>query len=243
MDELHQNQQSDIFCFYWADTAMRSRSVGDVVLSDVVTVPAPTASLVADWDRDMSLRLEMAPGDVEELSLARTRMRWSGYKPCVAAVRNWTLGMGLGEMLESCPVALMACRGARYHHDGEMYGGKVFCNVFLSEDKGLDLLFPAIGRRIPLVRGTAVMFDTCQPHAVVDRRKDGFNVADFSEDRDCSQIFLTWELPVENANVCKALGIALDVDVANASRATEAQVRVNGIRVGVSQDTGALTPL
>jgi hypothetical protein len=243
MDELHRNQQSGIFCYYWANTAMRSRSVSDLVLSDVIEVPTPTASVVADWERDMSLRLEIVPGDVEELSLARTRMRWSGYKSCVAAAHSWTRSLGLDGILESCPVSLMACRGARYHHDGEMYGGKAFCNVFLSEDKGLDLLFPAIGHRIPLVRGTAVIFDTCQPHAVIDRRKDGFDAADFPLDRDCGQVFLTWELPIENANVCQALGIALDADVANALLATEAQVRKDGVRVGVSQDTGALTPL
>ena len=68
--------------------------------------------------------------------------------------------------LADCELALMACRGARYHHDGAQYGGAAFANLFLSEDRGLDLHLPLTGQRIPLTRGTAVGFDTGQPHAV-----------------------------------------------------------------------------
>jgi hypothetical protein len=153
-------------------------------------------------------------------------------------VSDWTRTLGLHEMLASCDVALMACRGAKYHHDGAHYGGAAFCNLFLSEDRGLDLHFPSTGHRIPLTRGTAVLFDTGQPHAVIERRSDGFNLADFPPDQDCTQIFLTWELPIENHNVAHALRIAFDIDPATALVLEEEQVWLNGARANVCPDSG-----
>jgi hypothetical protein len=132
----------------------------------------------------------------------------------------------------------MACRGAKYHHDGAQYGGAAFCNLFLSEDKGLDLHFSATGHRIPLVRGTAVIFDTGQPHAVIDRCSTGFDAADFSAGKDCSQVFLTWEIPIENADVGQALDVAFDIDPSTALRLGEEQVWVNGAIATVCPDSG-----
>jgi hypothetical protein len=121
---------------------------------------------------------------------------------------DWTQALGLHDLLSRSDVALMACRGARTHHDSVQYGGFAFANVFLSEAQGLDLHFPALGLRLPLVRGTAVVFDTAQPHAVIARGSDGFDEADFS-DPACTPIFLTWELPIEAPALAQALGITL----------------------------------
>jgi hypothetical protein len=132
----------------------------------------------------------------------------------------------------------MACRGARYHHDGAQYGGAAFCNLFLSEDRGLDLHFPFAGHRIPLVRGTAVIFDTGQPHAVIQRSSAGFNAADFAPDRDWTQVFLTWELPIEDAQVGRALRVAFDVDPSTSLQSGDAQLRRNGAPAVVCPDSG-----
>lgn len=159
----------------------------------------------------MAQQLNLEPGDVEALPLARARMRWPEYAAYVQAAADWTRTLGLHDVLAGSEIALMACRGARYHHDAEQYGGSAFCNLFLSDDKGLDLHFPDIALRIPLVRGTAVVFDTAQPHAVIPRRatdSHGFHASDFPPELDCSQVFLTWELPIDNANVAQALGIS-----------------------------------
>ena len=224
--------------YFWSSDVIRSRSVSDVVRSSTVDVPAPPARLVADWERDISLRLGLEPGDVEALPLARARARWPDYKHCVQAVSDWTRTLGLGEVLASCDVALMACRGARYHHDGAHYGGAAFCNLFLSEDKGLDLHFPSTGHRIPLTRGTAVIFDTGQPHAVIERRSGGFHVADFPPDHDCTQMFLTWELPIEDAHVAHALRIAFDIDPSTSLRLDEEQVWLDGVPASVCPASG-----
>lgn len=218
--------------------AIRSRSVSDIVLAKTLDVPAPPARLLGDWEREISSQLLLEPGDVEALPLARARARWPDYRLCVQAVSDWTRTLGLPEVLASSDVALMACRGARYHHDGAQYGGAAFCNLFVSEEKGLDLHFPFAGHRIPLVRGTAVIFDTGQPHGVIRRGSSGFDVADFASGQDCTQMFLTWELPIEDTHVAHALQITFDVDPSTSSQLEEEQVRLNGERAAVCPSTG-----
>jgi hypothetical protein len=223
--------------YYWHGETIRSRSVSDRVLSGKVDIPAASVRLSADWQREIGQHLGdgtgLEVGDVEALPLARARTRWPEYARCVRAASDWMRTIGLDDLLATSDVALMACRGAKYHHDGEHYGGAAFCNLFLSEDKGLDLHFPSTGHRIPLVRGTVVIFDTGQPHAVIQRNSSGFNLADFPPEQDCSQVFLTWELPIENVNVAHALQIAFDTDPSSSLLLTEEQVWLNGVRVNV----------
>ncbi|MDQ0572329.1 hypothetical protein QFZ42_004163 [Variovorax paradoxus] len=224
-------------CF-WSGGAIRSRSVSDVVLSGAVDVPVPPARLTADWDHEVSSHLALEPGDVEPLPLARARMRWPDYSRCVQAVSEWTRTLGLPDVLASSDVALMACRGARYHHDGAQYGGAAFCNLFLSEDKGLDVHFAFSGHRVPLARGTVLLFDTGQPHAVVRRGASSFSAADFGPAQDCTQVFLTWELSIEDASVARALGVVFDVDSSTSPQLNEEQVLVNGERAVVCPESG-----
>ena len=224
--------------YFRSGDAMRSRSVSDVVLSGMVDVPAPPARLVADWEREISLHLELEPGDVEALPLVRARARWPDYRRCVQAVSDWTHTLGLADELADGDVALMACRGARYHHDGAQYGGAAFCNLFLGEDKGLDLHFPAADLCIPLRRGTVVVFDTGQPHAVIKRHGSGFDAADFPAGQDCSLVFLTWELPIEDAAVGHALGISFDPDPSTALLPGDEQVWLNGAPASVCPASG-----
>lgn len=224
--------------YYWSGEVIRSRSVSDVVLWGTVDVPEPPARLTADWEREIGTRMVLAPGDVEALPLARARTRWPDYKRCVQAASDWTRAMGLLEALAASDVALMACRGAKYHHDGAQYGGAAFCNLFLSEDKGLDVHFPVAGHRIPLVRGTVLVFDTGQPHAVVRRDGSGFDAADFAPDKDCTQLFLTWELPIEDSDVSRVLRVTFDTDPSTASQLDEEQVRVNGAWASLCPDSG-----
>jgi hypothetical protein len=205
-----------------------NRSVSNIVLTGTVDIPAPPARLLADWEREMAQQLNLEAGDVEALPLARARMRWPDYSVCVQAAADWTRSLGLAEVLASSEIALMACRGARYHHDAEQYGGSAFCNLFLSEDKGLDLHFPNVGLRIPLVRGTAVVFDTAQPHAVIPRGatdSHGFHASDFPPELDCSQVFLTWELPIDHVHVAQTLGIRFDIASAESSAPDDGCVR------------------
>jgi hypothetical protein len=197
--------------YFWHGDAIRSRSVSGIVLSGTLDVPVLPARLTADWKREIASRMMLEPGDVETMPLARARARWPDYRLCVQAMSDWTSALGLPRVLAASDAALMVCRGARYHHDGAQYGAAAFCNLFLAEDKGLDLHFPFTGHRIPLSRGTAVIFDTGQPHGVIQRRGSGFDPADFPSGQDFTQSFLTWELPIENADVGRALGVSFDI--------------------------------
>lgn len=248
-DGLPQAGNGLVSYFSTAD-ALRSRSVGDVVLAGRVEIPAPPARLRADWGRELSRHVALEAGDVEAMPLARARARWPDYGGCVRAVAAWAGALGLPGMLDAADVALMACRGARYHHDGEQYGGAAFCNLFLCDDDGQEVHFPALDRRIPLTRGTVLIFDTCQPHGVIRRGSNGFDAADFpagSDGRDPgdvpdlppgTQLFLTWELPIDDARLASALHIAFDVDPLGAARHQDDQLRYNGERAGVCASTG-----
>lgn len=226
-------------CHYWSGETLRSRSVSQRVMSGVVEIaPAPTR-LLADWEREIAQHMMLDPGDVSELPLARARTRWPEYTHCVRAASTWAGGLGLPGLLTASDIALMICRGARYHHDGD-YGGMAFCNLFLSEDKGQDVHFPWLDLRIPLRRGTMLIFDTCQPHAVIPRTGSGFDAADFPAGKDNTQAFLTWELPIDDARVAQMLRIDFDVDPAGAATLDEGQLQQHGKRVAVRPDSGQL---
>jgi hypothetical protein len=227
--------------YFQGDKRRRSRSVSPLVLHDALSVPQPPPHLVADWDREVAA-LGLKIGDIESLPLARTIVRWPDYARCAPAVAAWMQALDLPDLLEPNDLALMACRGVHYHHDAEQYGHAVFCNLFLSEDQGLDLHYPSLGLRIPLQRGTVVLFDTAQPHAVIPRNSSGFNAADFAPDQDCTQVFLTWELPVENAEIKRALKIDFDIDAAGCLKADQQQVCLNGAPLAVCPASGQWRP-
>jgi hypothetical protein len=228
-------------CFLSGD-AMRSRRVSDIVLTGTVDIPKPSTRLLADWEREIASYVVLEPGDVDVMPLARARARWPDYTRCVQAVSDWTGSLGVPGVLASADVALMACRGARYHHDGAQYGAAAFCNLFLCEDAGQDLHFPSIGLRIPITRGTVVVFDTGQPHGVIQRGSSGFNAADLTQHMDSVQVFLTWELPIEDAHVAQALGIAFDVVPSATLQQTEEQILVNGAAATLCPDSGRWRP-
>ena len=96
----------------------------------------------------------------------------------------------------------------------------------------------AIGLRMPLRRGTVVVFDTCQPHAVIPRHSNRFDAADFATGQSDTQLFLTWELPIENPHVAHALQVRFDTDPAIASRLAEEQLWRNGAPAEVCPDSG-----
>ena len=217
---------------------IRTRSVSNVVLSSCLDIPVAPQQILADWQRETAHNLALAPGDVEEIPLARTRMRWPEYARCVQAMLNWTSAAGLPGVLAAGDLSLMACRGARYHHDSAQYSHSAFCNLFLGEDAGWDVHFPAIDLRIPLSRGTAMVFDTGQPHGVIRRGSKGFDVADFAREDDASQVFLSWEIPIEDPLVATALGIRFNVDGNEVHPSDMGALLRNSVPTFLCADTG-----
>lgn len=232
--------QNLLTSYFLSDDKIRSRSVSHSILTSTLNVATLTTRLVADCEREIHSRLELEPGDVETLSLARARMRWPDYSHYLEAMAEWTNSLGLSHLLAASELALMTCRGAKYHHDGEQYGSSAFCNLFLSEDKGLDLHFPLTGKRIALTRGTAVIFDTCQPHAVIKRNNRRFDTADFPANQDNTLLFLSWEIDIENSQVAHALQISFDTNSSTALTLHEEQVWLNGKRMTISSNSGSV---
>lgn len=227
----------DLTAYFRSADALRSRSVGASVLSARLDVPAPMARLRADWRREI-VRLGLELGDVEPLSLPRARARWPDYRHCVQAMADWAETLGMADALASSDVALMACIGTRYHHDAAHYGAAAFCNLFLGADQELDLHFPALQLRIPLVLGSAVMFDTGQPHAVVLRTSVIGRETPSVQVRDFTQMFLTWEIPIETPNVARGLGVCFDTDPAGALQQRQEGLWRNGAPAQVCPDSG-----
>jgi hypothetical protein len=182
------------------------RYVSKQVLSAHIDIPALPSRLTTDCEREIRERFQLTPGDVEALSLARARTRWPGYRIYLQAIEAWMGECGMPGLLGGSEIALMACRGARYHHDANDYGGHAFCNLFLSEAKGLDLHFPYANKNIHLQRGSAVIFDTAQPHAVTSIASMEFSEDAFTPEKDCTLLFLTWELPITSPALASALG-------------------------------------
>ena len=224
---------------YRSGEIMRSRSVSAVVRTAVVDLPTPPARLLADWQREISGQLGLEPGDIEPLALGRTRLRWPELRRCRDAVGKWLDALAMPNVLGSSELALMASRGTAYHHDGARYGGTAFCNVFLGEDSGADLHFPAAGHRIALGRGRVLVFDPCQPHAIIKRGAVGFEAADFATGLMHPQVFLTWELPIEHDEVKRALTIAVDPVPLASWQDQDEQVLRNGAPVKLCPKTGS----
>lgn len=224
--------------YFRSGDAMRSRTVSDRVHSVVLDIPAPPASLLADWQRQVMVQLELAAGDIEPMPLGRTRLRWPQLRDCFRAAQDWMATLDMPDVLAEADVALMGSRGTRYHHDGARYGGMAFCNLFLSDASGTDLHFPASGNRVALARGTAVLFDPSQPHAIVQQGADSFDAGHFDAAQVPPQVFLTWELPVEQERLAQVLGIRYDVGAAVHGPVTEEQVRRSGAPARVCPSTG-----
>lgn len=223
--------------------ALRSRSVSPEIRTAILDVPLPPASVIGGWQREIAGRLELAAGDIEPLPLGRTRLQWPQLRHCIDAVRQWLAANDMPGILADAPIALMGSRGTRYHHDGARYGGMAFCNLFLGDAPQTELHWPAIGRRIALARGTVVLFDPCQPHAIIGRGATRFDAADFAIAWMPPQVFLTWELPIEHADVTKVLGIALDVVPPPGAFQQGERVWSGGEAPDVCPTTGAWLPV
>lgn len=136
-------------------------------------------------------------------------------------VKRWLAGLGVSrESLETLDMSPLACRGAAFHSDSHSFSENAFAVVWLSQDTGLDLLFPQLDRRIPLAYGTVIFFDCAQIHGVVRRGSNEFAKEDFS-DSEPTGCFVSIDLPILRPSVGRPLG---------AKRTSSRQVRSDGVK-------------
>lgn len=122
-------------------------------------------------------------------------------------VCSWLTGIGITkDTLRTLPMSPLACRGASFHSDAHSFSDFAFVVVWLSDDAGLDLLFPQLEQRIPLEYGTAVFFDAAQVHGVVPRGARSFPEDEFDE-RLSTGCFVSIDLPIHRPSVARPLGV------------------------------------
>lgn len=181
-----------------------SRTIATRVLTGRLALPKLDEKRLDIWSMAMSDLGIVQPGEVSALD--RSYPLIDGRT--MAAAFAWIRGQGIdapdGEFL---PTPL-TCLGASFHHDADNYPDQVFAVVWLTEDAGWDLYFPATGDRVALELGTAVLFDSALVHGVVARGSTTFEEEAFGFDQSMGS-FLSLDFQVEHPGVAKALGIEI----------------------------------
>ncbi|WP_146039499.1 MULTISPECIES: hypothetical protein [unclassified Variovorax] len=85
------------------------------------------------------------------------------------SMRAWLATFGIRKADFVDAGTLNACEGSTFHEDSQAYGNEFFCIQWLEHTDPWDLVFPESGIRIPLSRGSTVLFDPANVHGVVGR--------------------------------------------------------------------------
>ena len=217
--------------------AASSRTVSDVVLSGVLDLGAVSA--IDDW-ADSTSNFAYGPGEVFTIEAFHAKT-WAGVQRCRDLATDWAEQQGVGEAFRVSEVSALACAGSSFHHDAVGFPGVVFCIVWLSEDANLDMYLPHIDRRIPLRAGTIVLFDSAQPHGVVERGSKTWCEKSYGNREEWTQFFLSWDLDLTANDVARTLQIELSQDVLTDCH-DDFNPRVNGAASRVHPDSGAWIP-
>lgn len=115
---------------------------------------------------------------------------------------NLLTEVAFDEFEKSC--LLLSSQGACPHTDVNVCADKFrLFWVLCLEDSDADIFFGNIGLRIPVKAGTLLVFDPCQPHAVISKEKSTFSRGDFSARR--RQFFLSGDF---HSRAWDSLGVA-----------------------------------
>jgi len=209
-----------------------ARDVSDTVFTCVLPVPHVPSELRQAWCNDALLHRLGDPGEVSSLRSGLLG-QWSGLQATSQAVIRWLGKLRLRQAAQEIEPSLLACFGAVFHEDSSGFGDQAFVVVWLTEDEGLDLYFPNIGKRVALSHGVSVLFDSCQPHGVVQRGTEIWDPGAWLP-RD-PQLFLSWDLPLHRRALRNRLGVRL---LREEGQTHIALPHVRGQRVQVDPKTG-----
>lgn len=169
------------------------RSVSDVVLTGRLTLPQPDVDMLCDWSAAYD---SSEPGIVEHAGPRTHLGQDESLSAIEAATLQWAASHGVEDLFSSAEITPLVCQGALFHTDALNFGEYLFCVVWLSDDVGLDLVFPNIETRIPLEFGTVILFDAAQPHGVVPRGRNTWNAAQYTAQvPDPTQHFVSIDVP------------------------------------------------
>jgi hypothetical protein len=145
------------------------RTLSDKVLSGKLAMPDGQAAVSQAWKESLEGVVGRV-GDVSNLGTEAVRANPMD-EATLASVYTWLQEQGLPDLSGPSSVSVFGCRAAPFHHDMWAFGDSLFCVVWTSEDAGLELVFPQMGRRVPLEMGTVIVFDSGQPHGVLWKGK------------------------------------------------------------------------
>jgi hypothetical protein len=197
------------------------RTVGDHILSGQLHLDAQDEPAVSEWMARAAHHGLSDAGDILSIATLNSRgyalfkteptsLYVPEYPDISHQLMSWSAAHSLKRAMFVADGTLIACVGARFHHDAEAFENNAFCVVWLSEDVGLDLVFPHLNVRLPLSRGTVALFDSGQVHGVIPREVSTWNAGDFY-DVDV-QFLLSFNIDFKAPQVAQCLGIETHAD-------------------------------
>jgi hypothetical protein len=210
------------------------RTISDVVLDGKVTLPEADIDMLTDWSLAYG---SSEPGTIEAAG-PRSRLGQNNeIREIEATALTWPALGSLDDVLAEAHITPLVCQGASFHTDGLLFGEFIFLVVWLVERQGIDLLFPNIGRRIPLEYGSIVLFDPAQPHGLVFEESSRWDASRYtSQMSDPTQHFVSFDFPVTTPSLAQRLGIRFHPQ--DPTNAWSDKLRIGGRPVEVDLATG-----
>lgn len=181
------------------------RTVGRHVVAGKIKVPATQNASSRVWRQSFSYSCpdvgDIDPAPFEVLDRAPPA---PGLESRMFSWLRKNVARNLGE---SVSLNAVACRAAPFHHDVSCFAHFAFCVVWLEESCGLDLVFPHLQKRIPLEKGTIVLFDSAQVHGVVHTGRDRFLPAEYES--LTAQLFLSADIELTSSGIAGLMGIEM----------------------------------
>lgn len=185
------------------------RTISDRILSGKVRVPAEQVRSAAAWKQLQSHCDSPADIRVVDANIAKEHPLSS---PLLDSVYAWLHAAGLPDITESPSECGSLCKAALFHHDIGAFADSIFCVVWLEKSAGLELVFPQLGRRVPLHLGTIVVFDAAQPHGVLHAGDAAFEPSRYLE--LSPQAFLAVDFKALTPGMPAAMGFSMQESAA-----------------------------
>lgn len=181
------------------------RTVSERIEVGRVRVPVAQERITARWRRELQIHVKN-PGDVDSV-YSHNIFMFPANEKLVESVFSWLQKQGLPDLREQAQVNVVGCKAAHFHHDISGFSDSLFCVVWLEEARGLDLVFPESKRRIPLEKGTVVLFDAAQPHGVIHAHQTRYYPSQYVDLP--VQAFMSVDFAANLPGVVEAMGIRL----------------------------------
>lgn len=180
------------------------RSISSRVITGQVNVPKNQRTSSENWIHHISDETTLDSGDVLAISEQGTR-DFPISQAVVESAHKILKANGIDVNPAECANVPLCCTGVAFHNDIMCFAKDVFCVVWTSEDAGLDLVFPHIGKRVPLTLGAVVIFDGGLPHGVVRRGETEYHPDQFVDMP--LQTFVSIDVSTDHECIQKIMGI------------------------------------